>query len=58
MVWKYGKRKWENINKIGTLENVKYMLLQNIRKTGSMRNMKNRNFDDIRKNGSMGKFGK
>ena len=32
MVWKYGKRKWENINKIGTLEN--------IRKIGSMGNVK------------------
>ena len=37
-VWKLGKKKWENIKKIGTLENMK---LESIRKIGSMGNVKN-----------------
>ena len=37
MLWKYGRIKWKNINKIGTLENMK---LENIRKIGSMGNVK------------------
>ena len=47
MVRKYGKRKWENFNKIGTLENMK---LENIRKIGSIWNM---NLEYIKKIRSM-----
>ena len=35
-VWKLGKIKWENINKIGTMENWEIMYSENIRKIGSI----------------------
>ena len=37
-VWKLGGRKWENIKKIGTVENMKW---ENIKKIGSMKSLKN-----------------
>ena len=48
--WKFRKRKWENIKKIGTLENIK---LKNIKKIGSMENGKNMNLENIGKIWSM-----